>query len=63
MSKTIMHAIVLIIAVVLAFVLPKTNLANYDLQFVAILFIILYLSKKFFVSVSNSLAFSRAGAF
>lgn len=50
MSKEIIHALILIITVVLAFVFPKTNLAQYDLQISAGLFIILYLTKKFIVS-------------
>jgi len=50
MSKEIIHAIVLIVAVVLAFIFPKTNLAGYDLQITAFLFIILYLVKKFFIA-------------
>lgn len=54
MTKTIIHAVVLIIAIVLAFILPKTSLANYDLQMVALLFIVLYLSKKFFIGGGSS---------
>jgi hypothetical protein len=46
MSKEIIHAIVLIFAIGLTFVFPQTQLAQYDLQFSAILFIILFLAKK-----------------
>lgn len=50
MSKEIIHSLILIFAIVLTFVFPKTNLAQYDLQISAGLFILLYLTKKFFVS-------------
>ena len=50
MSKEIVHALILIFAIVLTFIFPKTNLANYDLQITAILFIILYSVKRFIVS-------------
>ncbi|MEK7597772.1 MAG: hypothetical protein AAB441_03970 [Patescibacteria group bacterium] len=50
MSKEIVHALILIFTIVLTFILPKTNLAQYDLQISASLFILLYLAKKFIVS-------------
>lgn len=50
MSKEIIHALILIFTIVLAFILPKTNLAQYDLQISAGLFILLYLTKNFIVS-------------
>src|SRR3989344_7248351 len=50
MSKEIMHALILVFAIVLTFIFPKTNLAQYDLQISAGLFIILYLTKKIFIS-------------
>ena len=50
MSKEIIHALILIFAIVLTFIFPKTNLAQYDLQISAGLFIILYLTKKIFIS-------------
>ncbi|MBI5126839.1 hypothetical protein HZA76_00060 [Candidatus Roizmanbacteria bacterium] len=53
MPKEIIHSAILIIAIVLSFVFPKTNLANYDLQITAFLFLILYLSKKFFIVKSS----------
>ena len=49
MTKEITHAIILIITIVISFIVPKTNFAQYDLQISAGLFIILFLSKKFFV--------------
>ena len=39
MSKEIAHALILIFTIVLTFILPKTNLAQYDLQISASLFI------------------------
>lgn len=50
MTKEITHALILIFTIVLAFILPKTNLAQYDLQISAGLFILLYLTKKFIIS-------------
>lgn len=49
MSTEIVHALILVLAIVLSFIFPKTNLAPYDLQITAGLFIILYLVKKFFI--------------
>ncbi len=49
-NKEIIHALILIFAIVLTFIFPKTNLANYDLQITAILFIILYSVKRFIVT-------------
>jgi len=46
MSKEIVHSFVLIITIALTFIFPKTNLAQYDLQISAFLFIILYLVRK-----------------
>ncbi|KKT48013.1 MAG: hypothetical protein UW37_C0001G0018 [Candidatus Gottesmanbacteria bacterium GW2011_GWA2_44_17] len=50
MSKEIVHALILVFAIVLTFIFPKTNLANYDLQISAGLFIILYSVKRFIVT-------------
>lgn len=50
MKKEITHALILIIAIVLTFIFPKTSLAQYELQISAGLFILLYLTKNFFVS-------------
>jgi len=50
MSREIIHALILIFAIVFTFIFPKTNLANYDLQIAAILFVILYSVKRFIVS-------------
>ncbi|MFH0979764.1 MAG: hypothetical protein V1803_02370 [Candidatus Roizmanbacteria bacterium] len=54
MIKEIIHSLILIATIVLAFIFPKTNLANYELQITAGLFIILYLVKKLAVSQSSS---------
>lgn len=48
MSKEIIHSLVLIVSIILAFIFPQTNLVNYDLQITAFLFIVLYIVKKFF---------------
>lgn len=53
MSKEIIHALILIFTIVLTFILPKTNLAQYDLQISAGLFILLYLTKKYILSKST----------
>ncbi|MDO8741842.1 MAG: hypothetical protein Q7J11_01725 [Candidatus Roizmanbacteria bacterium] len=50
MSGEIFHALILIFAIILTFIFPKTNLASYDLQITAVLFIILYLVKRFIIS-------------
>ena len=50
MSKEIVHALILVFTVVLTFIFPKTNLANYDLQITAVLFIILYSVKRFIIT-------------
>jgi hypothetical protein len=49
-QKEIIHALILVFAIVLTFIFPKTNLANYDLQITAVLFIILYSVKRFIVT-------------
>lgn len=50
MTKEIIHSLILIFTIVLTFIFPKTNLAQYDLQISAILFILLYLTKNFIIS-------------
>ncbi|PIZ67009.1 hypothetical protein CO165_01720 [Candidatus Roizmanbacteria bacterium CG_4_9_14_3_um_filter_33_18] len=50
MTKEIIHALILIFTIVLSFILPKTNLAQYNLQISAGLFILLYLTRNFVVS-------------
>lgn len=49
-QKEIVHALILVFAIVLTFIFPKTNLANYDLQITAVLFITLYSVKRFIVA-------------
>jgi hypothetical protein len=46
MTKEIIHSLILIFTIGLTFIFPQSQLAQYDLQFSAILFIILFLSKK-----------------
>jgi len=50
MTKEITHSLILIFTIVLTFILPKTNLAQYDLQISAGLFIFLYLTKNFLLA-------------
>ncbi len=47
MSKELIHTFILIITIGLSFLFGKTKLANYDLQISALLFIILFISKRF----------------
>lgn len=49
MSKEIIHSIVLIATIGITFIFPKTTLANYDTQIAAVLFIILFVAKKFLI--------------
>lgn len=53
MSKEIIHSVILIVAVVLAFIFPKTGLGKYDLQISAGLFVFMYLVKRFFLKRSE----------
>lgn len=46
MSLEIIHSIILIIAIALAFIFPKTALAQYDMQIAAALFLIFFVGKK-----------------
>jgi len=47
MNKEIIHSLILIVTIALTFLYPKTSLAQYDLQFCAFLFIVLFLAKRF----------------
>ncbi|MFZ6034542.1 MAG: hypothetical protein ACOYUB_00095 [Patescibacteria group bacterium] len=49
MSKEIVHSLILIIAVLLTFVFPHTPLAAYDLQISAVLFMFLYIAKRYLI--------------
>lgn len=49
MSKEIIHSIILIAAIGITFIFPKSHFAEYDLQISASLFIILFIAKKFFI--------------
>jgi len=44
-----MHSIILIATIAITFLFPKTNLAQYDVQIGAILFIFLFLAKRYFI--------------
>ncbi len=54
MKKEIIHSIILIFTIILAYIYPKTILINYELQISACLFIILYLARKFLTINSSS---------
>ena len=54
MSKEIIHSIVLIVTILITFLYPNTSLAKYDLQITALLFIFLFLIKKWVVKDSTS---------
>ncbi len=47
MTKEIVHSLILIFSIAFSFLFAKTGLKNYDVQFAAILFIILFLAKKY----------------
>ena len=53
MSKKITHSLVLIIAITLTFIFPKTGLDRYDIQIAAGLFLILFVVKKFVVGANS----------
>ncbi len=54
MKKELIHAVILIITIILAFIYPKTSLVNFELQISAFLIIILYLTKKFLSQTNPS---------
>jgi len=54
MSKELIHTFILILTIGLSFLFGKTKLVNYDLQISAILFIILFISKRFINSANPS---------
>ncbi len=54
MKKEIVHSIILIITIILAYIYPKTNLVSYELQITAFLFIVLYLSRRFIINNTQS---------
>ena len=54
MTKEIVHSLILIAAVALSFIFPKTNLAAFELQITAGLFNVLYLARKFIASKNPS---------
>lgn len=47
MNRSVLHSIILVLAIVFAFLFAKSPFAQFDLQFAAILFIILFLVKRF----------------
>ncbi|MEX1052275.1 MAG: hypothetical protein WEC80_00325 [Patescibacteria group bacterium] len=47
MTREIIHSLIMVVAIALTFIFPKTPLAQFDIQIIAILFIILFAGKKF----------------
>ncbi len=48
-TKEIIHSIILIATIGITFLFPKTNLVQYDLQIAAVLFIFLFVAKRFLI--------------
>lgn len=53
MSKEIIHSIVLIVSIAIAFLIGRTGLSRYDLQLTAILFIVFFLAKRFLMKTDS----------
>lgn len=49
MSKEIIHSVILIATIGITFLFPKTNLVQYDIQIAAVLFIFLFVAKRFLI--------------
>ena len=47
MTKELLHSIILVICIALAFIFPSTSLAAYDVEIVAGLFILLFVARRF----------------
>ena len=47
MTKELVHSIILVICIVLAFVFPASTLAGYDIEIAAVLFVILFIARRF----------------
>jgi hypothetical protein len=47
MTKELIHSIILIVCVALAFIFPQTPLAAYDIEIAATLFVILFIARRF----------------
>lgn len=54
MTYEIIHSVILILTIFLAFVMSKTSLSQYDLEIAAGLFILLYISKRIFTDSRKS---------
>lgn len=55
MRKEIIHSLILIITLLIGFLIPKTNLVQYDLQIGAFLFIVLFFGKRIIPQKTNLL--------
>ena len=47
MTKELIHSIILVVCIVLAFIFPQTYLAMYDIEIAAGLFILLFVTRRF----------------
>ncbi len=47
MTKELVHSIILVICIALAFVFPQTSLAKYDVEIAAGLFVFLFIARRF----------------
>lgn len=47
MTKELIHSIILIICISLAFIFPQTPLAAYDIEIAAVLFVVLFIARRF----------------
>lgn len=47
MTKELIHSIILVVCIALAFIFPQTPLAQYDIEIAATLFIILFAARRF----------------
>ncbi len=47
MTKELVHSIILVVCIALAFIFPQTSLAQYDVEIVAGLFVFLFIARRF----------------
>ncbi|MCX6731025.1 MAG: hypothetical protein NTZ55_04200 [Candidatus Roizmanbacteria bacterium] len=47
MTKELIHSIILVVCIALAFIFPQTPLAAYDIEIAAALFVILFVARRF----------------
>lgn len=54
MNKLFIHSLTLIAAVFIAFLFPKSRLADYEIEIIAALFILFYIKKRFLPKIQGS---------